>query len=642
MNLFVIEQNFDLLQTQIGMPTSDLASVANDYLRFTMHFFQLIQQSAQHIYHSALPLSPNPSIFPSMSLPGQTRISKFYGRPDNWGSVVRTITSISGDLTCTTTIGRGSTAKIAAACNDGTVRIYDSVTGVLRLSLRPEFPILEMTGVPDGSLLVCTHSGRPFITLWDIQTGGLVQTFILKEEVKHTTVSLKGRYLACETSERAVNFWETASRTRHPDPLENFEGNIHCWLAPEELIMVVDRGSAYIRNVVTKGPPVHKFDLSRTAHSAVYSQISNLLVIMSPYFLGHSFVILDVKTGASSTLYSGKRLSSIAFSQTTKQLVCGGEVPGLETVDIPTGCWTHFNFPATVTSVSTLSNGTVVANVRGSGIQLLSLDQEYASSPRLTPPALTAYPLDKGRIITIVLATNDHVTLLETATMLQVLSIPTQKGDLVATGYTAILCASLENKIAVCCSKKGAESYLQVWEFFHQHPRWTVSMGSFASVSGISPACTRVVTFNSGGERGSVNVWGASEGRLLQQDPIIRSPDAPRPLDIIFDSEDRFYIHYNTHREPYDIRAWFHPDDPTARHSITRREGQPLEGQVLEKRYRLDSGHEWVLFGSERICWVPPGYIGSAPASHWWAGSSLVMVGQDGTLRKLTLLEPSL
>ena len=120
-----------------------------------------------------------------------------------------------------TTIGQGSTAKIAAACDDGTVRIYDSITGVLRLSLRPEFPILEMTGVPDGSLLVCTHTGRPFITLWDIQTGGLVQTFILKGEARSTVVSLKGRYLASDIPGNAVHFGKRQAGRNIPPPGTN-------------------------------------------------------------------------------------------------------------------------------------------------------------------------------------------------------------------------------------------------------------------------------------------------------------------------------------------------------------------------------------------------------------------------------------
>ena len=50
---------------QAVMPTSDPDSLARDRLWFTMHFFHPIHQSAQHIYHSALALSPKSLVFSS-------------------------------------------------------------------------------------------------------------------------------------------------------------------------------------------------------------------------------------------------------------------------------------------------------------------------------------------------------------------------------------------------------------------------------------------------------------------------------------------------------------------------------------------------------------------------------------------------
>ena len=535
-----------------------------------------------------------------------------------------------------TVIGRRSAAKIAAACEDGTVRIYDSVTGVLRLSLRPEYAILEVTGAPDGSLLACTHSERPFITLWDIQTGGLVHTFILAGKVKRTTVSLKGRYLAYESSRNTVCVWETTNRTQHPDCLEKFEGNTPCWLAPEELIMVVRLFSVYIQNVVTKGPPVHKFEMPGFLPSAIYSQTFDRLAIVSPYFRGGtSLTIIDVKTGTPSTSFSdGEPPPIIAFSQTTKQLVCGGKAPGLETVDISTGCRARFDFPATATSVATLSNGIVVANIQGSGIQLLRLDQERASPQQPTPLALTTYPLDKGRIITVVPKTDCHVILLEAATLSQIFSITAREGLSVATDRTVVLCASLENRFAVRCFEEQAKGYLQMWKFSHQHPQWTEPTDALASVGSISPNCTRLVTFHTGSWRGSVRVWDVYNGRLLARISI----DALQPLDITFDSEDRFYVYSDVCREFYVINTASWTGNSTT-HSITHYTKQQLEGQVSGERYCLDDGREWVVRGSQRICWVPSGYVGS---NHYWVGSSLVMAGQDGTLRKLTFLGPLL
>ena len=564
-----------------------------------------------------------------MSLPEETWISDFYGRADHWGSVVRTI---PGVFTCITTIGQGSTAKIAAACDDGTVRIYDSVTGALRLSLTPELPILEMTGLPDGSLLVCTHSGRPLITLWDIQTGGLVQTFILEGEARRTTVSLNGRYLACVGPANTVICWETASATQHPDFLEIFHGNIPCWLAPEELIAFVNWGGVSIHNVALKGPPIHWFEVPDRVHSIVYSHVFDRLIMCCGSYRGNSFTTHDVKTGTSSTSsISGKLPSFITLSQTAEQLLCGGEVPGLETVDISTERRTHFDFPATVTSASTLPNGTVVANFRGSGIQLLNLDQEHALPQQPTPPLRTMYPLDKGRIIATVPTTKDRITLLETATMSQVFSVSTLEG-MGNPCRTIVLCASLEKKIMVCCS----EGRLEMWEFSPKRWRWSEFTTGVIPTGSISPFCTRLVTFGNPG--GSIDVRDASNGTLMAQKFIDNRP----PLDITFDSEDRFYFYDKTHRVPYDIGTANGPNDFNNTHCITRCAKQRLDGQVLQKRYCLDDGCEWVFCGSRRICWVPSGYIGSTPDSHYWAGHSLVMIGQGGKLRKLTFPEPSL
>ena len=49
----------------------------------------------------------------------------------------------------------------------------------------------------------------------------------------------------------------------------------------------------------------------------------------------------------------------------------------------------------------------------------------------------------------------------------------------------------------------------------------------------------------------------------------------------------------------------------------------------------MNDGHELVIGGYEAFCWIPPGYIGSARASHCWAGpsnTSLFMAEQGGTL----------
>ena len=534
-----------------------------------------------------------------------------------------------------TTIGRGITARIAAACDEGTVGIYDSVTGVLRLSLSSPHPIQAMTGSPDGSTLSCTHQESPSITLWDIQTGGLVHTFTLAAKATDTTISLSGRYLACGLSDGTVNVWEVGNRVRNPGFGDGSAITSLCWLAPEERLMVATGASVHIRDVVTGNVLVHRFDIQDPVHHAVYSHKFDLLAVSGPK---SSIAIIDPQTGTSSasSRFQG-RLSCFAFSQINKALVCGMKTGGLMLVNVSPRGSTYFDFPAMITSVSTLSNGTVVANVGGSGIQFLSLDGGYVQSQGLIPSALTVYPLDKGKIIAIVPTDRDGIILLETATMSQVLTIPGQKNFSGSTDRTVVLCASLENKIAVHCSTRGGKEYLQLWKFDSRYPRWTVQTNALSSAGCISPARTRLVTFGDGRSLSYICVWDMHNGRLLVTLDVDLSP---HPLDIAFDSEHLFHVNYDTHRVLYGVTASLQLGTPT--HSVDRLEKISLDGWGREKQYYVDDDREWVVSGLQRICWIPPGYIGSDQASYCWAGSSLVMAGQDGTLRKLVFLELSL
>jgi hypothetical protein len=570
-------------------------------------------------------------MFYSMSLPEKTQIFEFCGRLDDWGSIVRTIRSTPGGFTCMTTIGHSSTVRIAAACNDGTVGIYDSVTGVLRLSISPPHPIQVMTGSPDGSVLFCTHRESPSITLWDIQTGGLIHTFILTTEATDTVISPNGRYLAYGLSDNTVNVWEIASRTGGPV----FEGDSPitclCWLAPEEQLMVANGASVHIQDIVTGSVLVRSFEMRDPVCGAAYSQDFNQLAVVTSSGADSSITLIDTQTGApSGSRRFQQQLFCPVFSQVTEDLICGTNTPGLVSINVRTLDSRDFDLVATITSVSTLSNGTVVANVAGSGIQLLSLDEGSAPSRGLIPPTLTVHPLDQGRIIAIIPTNRDRVVLLEAATMSQVLEIPAQGNLSVPTDRAVVLCASLENKIAVHCFAEGGKECLELWKSACHYPQWTAQVDELPSAGSISPACARLVTFHCTPSRSYVRVLNVRNGALLAELDVDLSPC---PLDITFDSEDKFHVNYDTSRTTGDIVTLF----GTASYAIVYHERVPFIGKAQENQYRVDDSHEWVISGLQRICWIPTGYIGSTHANHCWAGSSLVMVGQDGTFRKLTL-----
>ena len=622
--------------TQVHVPTSQLRSLVDGCLRFTMHFFHGIQQSASHIYHSALPLSPESSTFRLRTL-RKTRITKFHGRPNAWGVVLRTITAGSKRFTSMTTFSH----KIAAACDDDTVAIYDSVTGVLQLSLNPANPIQSITGSPSGSILFCAHK-TPSITVWDIQTGGLIHTLILDRNAEDIAVSLRGRYLACGLSDGSVEVWGVADKMEGAAAWSSSPATCVCWLKPEEQLAVSTGTSARIWDIVA-GAVLHSFTMSYPIHHMVYSRKFNRLAMAatSEPASHHAVTIINPQTGTATTInHIQQDLTHFAFSQTAEELVCGKKTGGIRLLDLPTKRWRKIEIPDAITSLSPLPNGTLAAHFAGSGIQLLSLDEAHAKSQQPdTVSALHLHSLDQDNIIAVLSTSRNCIVLLEAARLSQLLEIPVEETHTTPTHRTRVLCASLNNRKAVCCFKESEKKYMQLHEWWLSGggPKWTVKIGGLPSIGGISPSGARIVTFYDVDNQTCICVWGTQDGELeaqLRGDPI-------HPLEVTF-KDARFYSHHDTYRIPYELSrpsAGFSlspRSKPTTLVSqIVRHEPLPLVDES-QRRYDVDEACQWVISDSKRICWIPPGYIGSVQPSYCWAGSSLFMAGQDGRLRKLT------
>ena len=564
-----------------------------------------------------------------MVLWGKTLITGFFGRPTTWGAVVRTIKASSERFTCTTTLDRW----IAAACGDGTVNIYDTVTGVLRLSITPTDPVQAMRGPQDGSVLFCTHQ-EPSITLWDIQTGGLIFTFALKWTVEDIAISSKGRYFACGLPDGSVKVWEVASR-REGTGIGKGSGVPHlCWLESEERLVVAKKSSVRIRNAVS-GAVLQKFKMEDPVSGVAYSQKFDKLAIVTTSGTGSTVTIFDPQSGSSSAPSKVQhRLHCFAFSQIAEMLVCGTKPHGLGLLNIWTHNWKHSDHPATLTSIFTLSNGTVVANVAGVGIQLLNLDQGYTPSRQFTVPALTVDALDKGRIIVVLPTSCDYIAFLESGPMWQLHKIPAQGSLPIPTDRPGVLSASLKNGMAVYCFEEGDRGNLQLWKFGRESPEWTVTANGQPIVGGISPGGARLLTLHNADRRSHIYMWNARNGELLVHLPFDQSWPT-YPLEFKFQSEDQFSSQDETYRIHNDTSS-----SGTPGYSIIRSEEIPSVGQ-RQRSYYVDDAREWVIGFSKKICWIPAGYIGSVQRSYCWIGNTLVMAGQDGTLRKLNFREPS-
>ena len=614
---------------QVDISTSDLRKLAEDYLRFTKKFLPLIQRSAMHIYHSALPLSPKPSSLYPMTLCDETLLTYFNGRPETWGTVIQTIRSDSRRFTCMATFGHW----IAVACSDGLVRIYDVVTGSMRLSLMPLESVKVVRGSPDGSILFCSDQ-ETRMSIWDIQTGGLIHPFAGKR-VTDIAVSSKGHYLLCLFPKGIAKVWGVARevvKSVEGAPILKISSVDHfCWLEPEEQLIITRGSSVQIWDVVA-GTILRSFTVAASISGVVYSQELNRLAATS--ILWDTIIIIDLQTGISSVLPGlPGTLSCFAFSPTIEELVCGMYGGGLEVFNFSTGRWRHLEYPRTPGFLFSAPNGTVVVGSINSGIQVLSLDEEHAPSPSLVS-GLSVSTLDQSRIIMITPTVWHRAHLLETSTLAQLLTISAP--ETLDKVLTSTVSASLENRMTVYCLQRGREIRLQLHRFGDRLPKWTRGMHSEPSVIAISPSGTRLVTSHGT----CISMWDTGNGQLQAELSIDHFP-----FDITFDSETRFHSYHHGHyyssshraasyRIPFDLN--FSPGTSTTCTIIGHKQ-QPWTVESGERKYQVEGSREWVVMGSKRVFWIPPGCINSNPNSHCWAGSNtLVMIGEDEVTRTLT------
>lgn len=427
-----------------------------------------------------------------------------------------------------------------------------------------------------------------------------------------------------------------------------------CWLEPEESLAVSKGVSVHVCQDIVAGRVLHSITIQYPAHRMVFSQKLDRLAVIASFPHKGAVATIDPQMKTSVAFhFIHENLSCFTFSQTTEELVCGTETHGLQLFNLSKQHWRRIEYPDTMKSVSSLPNGTVVANFADSGVQFLNLDREHDSPKQPTVPALTVHAFDQGRIVAILPIDHDHRTiLLELATMSQVLTLPALRTHTTPANRTHILCASLRNHLAVYCFNEWNKQYMRLWGLPNGDLRWTVEIGGFPSAGEVSPCGTRIVSFHDLNNRTSICVWNTINGLLLLEANL--QTDSTHPLDITFDSETKFYSHHDTYRIPFVVsssksedrssssRGIFHTLDvsSTLSHFITRREPLSLITESPKERYEVDESHEWVVSDSKRVCWIPPGYIGSAqPTSYCWAGYMLIMAGQDGTLRKLTFRE---
>jgi hypothetical protein len=630
-----------------------LRNLATDCLRLLMHFFYPIQQCAEQVYHTALPLSPTSSHLRNSCLQSAADnqlscVTAFLGAPDTWGSLLRTINVRPRQPTCIATPTQG----ILAACED-VVNVYDAVTFVLRQSLHVPDTVTKMLGSLDGSALFFAHSHS--ITMWDVQTGGLTHTFTMQSEITDIAISTREDRIACGSSDGSITFWDI--RTKEVG--EGF-GNGQpvvtiCWLSSQELA-VATQSSIYVCDITT-GKTSINFPILGRVWGMVYTADKHELVvgILQPgKAADQELCSLGIIKGIERSSWSRSRREAVLEQQPRmylglllrptvvgEEIVCIAPPSGARSFNTESCNWTE-NPPLldAATSVAVSLDKNLVAQTNDS-IQIFSFDVLKSGNARNDVRPSHVYPLGEEHVVCL-LHPNRHLTILELRTLrkLRPKDNSSSLAGSLSTDRSSSARASLSRGFV---AEFGASAVMKAWRSDTPLPEWTEAAEEEAPLGGLSPECTRTVIFY-GPPRRELRVKDAKTGTILAKlflgDDDLEMGEV---YDLIFDSEARFHLKIDGPERYVQVPPDIIPSQSRGySHKIIKGEPVLLSEPRTAPPYTLDTNCEWVVDAeSRKICWISPGNVRRGSGGHFWAGQELIMVGGDGVVRKVSFREPN-
>ena len=615
---------------------ASLYNLATDCLRLSTYFFHPIQQCAQQVYHTAIPLSPtstqlHESCLQSVIDNHLSHVATFSGAPDTWGSLLRVIDVRPRQLMCITT----SAQRIIAASEE-VVNLYDAVTFALRQTLHTPETVLKIEGSPDGSTLFFAHSSS--VTMWDMQTGGLIHTFTVQSKVNDIAVS--ANHVTCGLSDGSVIFWDTHTK-EEVGSFGNGQSVVSICQLPPPKFAVVTQNSIYICDL-TLGTS-ESLPIPGHVWGAVYlADKSEFLVGM--LWLGEGTeqdrcYLRSIKYDGGNLPRWGLRMPTtlgrlMHLTLVGKEVACITVPSGLRSFNTVSRDWTDSPpLLSAATSVAVSLNRNLVVQAKDS-IKIFPVDIITSGNARKDTHRSHIYPLGKNNAICVLHPTR-HLALLDLETLQE---LHPQNGDLPLGPPLAMQLAPVRELLA----ELGVLTVVGAWQSGSPLPERTEESEG-AVLCGLSPKCTQTATvYNS--PRRELCVKDVKGGGIILAKVSLEDVDfgTEEVYDVTFDSETRFYLRIDgvgQHIQiPYDIIA-----SPSGGFSHTITKGEPVP--LLEPRetppYTLDGNCEWVLDAkSRKICWISPGDIRRGDGGHFWAGPSLVMVGDDGAVRKLTFKDP--
>jgi hypothetical protein len=613
----------------------------------TMYFFYPIQQCAHHVYHTAILLSPASSLLhdnKQWTAHDEVLITDYLNGPSDWGLLLTTISVGTRRPTSVTTFAE----KIAVAC-ENIVNIYGAVTFALEQSSHSPQSVTKLQGSGDGSTLYYAHPHS--VTSWDIQTGGLIDTFHTQSEIKDMEISQTDGHIACHLSDSTVAFWN--SHTRKEGSFGNSEPVVTIrWLSSAELV-VATKSSVYVANIATRsisnsyitngvwGVVVPSSDVVMVGVSEVDRWNPRVLCSLRPITYKSGLLSEDEKPSHNfGDPNLGCRGQLICPTSVGNQIVAITPPNGVRVISVEQDRWINPPPLKKAESVAASLVRNLVVKTEDS-VQVFSIEALASDTQEnmISPPS-HIYPL--GEAHAICLRTNRRLTIIELEAL----------GKL-HPDINSLSLDSLTNSLAsarLSCGRGlvaefGVRMVMEVWKSHASLPRWKETVEERALLGESSPARTWVATLYDSPQR-ELLVKDATDGVIVAKLPLedAGSEGTWVAYDLAFTSETRFYLEVDGpgyHAKiPFDLII-----SPSGQYPYTIKQGNPVPlskpPTTPPPPYTLDASCQWVLDRqSRKICWIPPENTRRGNGGHFWVGTSLIMLGSDGVVRKLSFKEP--
>ena len=352
-----------------------LLDTAQDCLHFVTGFFEPINVSATHIYHSALELCPSLSIVRRLYYDQCHGIARFprvvIGTPDSRDPAV----SLSGKDKYNACVW-SPCGRFIAAQTEERIEIRNQLTlELLAVLLYPELSLTYWSYLaysPDGRSLACVLPNR--LVIWDIQTGGVVQSVRSWMKKLDPVWSFDGRTIAAVFETFVVKAYDVASGAQLFET-ESEEGILHLWACGESFRILTKSGRKQkiseigptgeisLQSSEVKHPPyAYRAPLSnstRSIYASVTGNTHHLLSYTRDERYGFARILSDgEETGFACLSSDGSHLATslrIGFSiwkYTSGSFVLFGEY---SLSHLPDFDWTQIHLEFSPNSTSILS-----------------------------------------------------------------------------------------------------------------------------------------------------------------------------------------------------------------------------------------------------------------------------------------------